>query len=433
MVAVTKMRIAVMADFHLGAKWGTPRENDSFDHAEEAIRKALEMDVDLILILGDIFDTRIPKLEVWDRALRIFSIPKTEGTNRLKIVKTKFKPVETIPPLALQGTPVVALCGNHERRTRGLKNPVEALESAGKLIYLEAGSIVFEKSGERVAIHGFSYVPEKYVLAQLRTWNPTPEPGAFNVLALHQSIGEFVFSKETEEESMLKVGDLPPGFDLYLNGHVHYRAETEAHGAPLLMPGSTERTQLLEVEARNPKGFYLVETGGRPRWTFVELKSPRDFFYEEMKVENASLQELYTKVRSKIQELLLRHRKNLEKIPIIRIRLMGTLAKEISRADFDERLIEEEFRDKALVTISKDALVSPGLEEKLRSLREFKEKQLSIDEKGMLLLEEYVKDVQGIELVSVRDLFGLLAEDRVEDAVKKLMSLVEKMSEVNTR
>jgi DNA repair exonuclease SbcCD nuclease subunit len=415
-----------MADFHLGAKWGTPREGDSFDQAEEAIRKALDLGADLIVILGDIFDSRIPKLEVWDRALRIFSLPKLATKRGPKIVSTKYKAMNNIPALCFQGIPVIALCGNHEKRTRGLKNPVEALESAGKLIYLEAATVVLEQDGEKVAVHGFSYVPDKYVVAQLRTWNPRPIPGAFNILAFHQSIGEFVFSRE-EEKSMLQVSDLPSGFDLYINGHVHYRAETEVNGAPLLMPGSTERTQLLEVEAKNPKGFYLIETEPKIKWDFIELRTPRDFFYEEVRVENISLQDLYTKVRNKIRELLLRHRKNTAKPPIIRIRLLGTLSREISRADFDERMLEEEFKDQALVTVSKDALVSPGLEEKLRSLREFKERQLSIDEKGMLLLEEYVKDVKGIELISVRDLFGLLAEDRVDEALERLMSLVRKM------
>ena len=420
------MRIAVMADFHFGTKWGTPREQDSFVQTEEAIRKALDEKADLILILGDIFDVRIPKLEVWDRALRILSIPQTGVENRLQLISTQYKARSTISPLALQGTPVVAICGNHERRTKGLKNPVEALESAGKLIYLEAGTVVFQGSDGKVAVHGFSYVPEKYLLPQLKTWNPQPISDAFNILAFHQSIGDFVFS--TDERPSFQISDLPPGFDLYVDGHVHTHAEARAHDAPLLLPGSTERTQLLEDEALNPKGFYMVEVkDGSLKYWFVELQTPRDFFYERLEVSNASLQDLYTVVRAKVKELLLRHRKNLEKPPIIRIKLEGTLAKEISKADFDTRLIEEEFRDQALVVVGKEDLIAPGLEEKLRSLREFKEKSLSIDEKGMLLLEEYAKEILKTELISVQDLFGLLAEDRIEEAQDKVFSLIEKM------
>jgi len=425
------LKLAVMADFHFGTKWGSSREGDSFDQAEEAVRRALELGADLIIVLGDIFDTRIPKLEVWDRALRVLSIPRSAPKGKLSLIETIDKPIDGISPLALQGVPVVALCGNHERRTRGLKNPVEALESAGMLIYLEANALIFEGPEGKVAIHGLSYVPEKHLLPQLKTWNPKPIDGAFNILALHQSIGDFVFS--TEERPSLDISNLPPGFDLYLDGHVHYHVETEVDGAPLLLPGSTERTQLLEVESKNPKGFYMVEVGKSLKYQFIELRTPRDFFYEELEVTDAAIQDLYTRTRAKIKELLLRHRKNMEKLPIIRIKLQGTLSKEVSRSDFDEHLLVEEFEDQALVVISKDSLVSPGLEEKLRSLREVREKQLSIDEKGMLLLEEYTKEVPKIELLSVRDLFGLLVENRTEEAFDKLLSLAEKLAEAEVK
>lgn len=422
------MRIAIMTDFHFGVKWGTPREWDSFEQAEEAIRRAIAEKADVILILGDIFDTRIPKLEVWAQALKVLSIPQTDGKNRLNLVSSQYKPLEAVSPLALQGTPVVAICGNHERRTRGLKNPVEALESAGKLIYLEAGTVVFQEGGEKVAIHGFGYVPERYLIPQLRTWNPQPVPGAFNIFAFHQSIGNFVYSEE--EKPAFQISDLPPGFDLYANGHVHARAEAQAHGAPLLLPGSTERTQLIEDEAVNPKGFYLAEIkDGNLSYRFIELQSPRDFFYERVRVENISLQDLYGVVRRRIRELLLRHRRNQKKPPIIRIKLEGTLAKDVLRSDFDARLVEEEFREQAIVTIGKGDLVSPGMEARLRSLREFKERELSIDEKGLLMLEELAKEIPNIGLVSVRDLFGLMAEDRKEEALAKLLKIVEGMVE----
>jgi DNA repair exonuclease SbcCD nuclease subunit len=382
----------------------------------------------MILILGDIFNSSRPSLEIWHRAFRILALPKTDRQSELRLVKTIDKPIDGIPAPALQGVPVIALCGNHEHRSRGLKNPVEILESAGKLIHLEANTVVFDGAKGRVALHGLSYVPEKYLIPQLRTWNPKPLEGAFNILLLHQSIGDFVYS--TEERPTLQISDLPPGFDLYLDGHVHYRVETEIGGAPLLFPGSTERTQLLEVEARNPKGFYMIEVGERPSYRFVELRTPRDFFYDEPEVSNASLQDLYTKTRARIRELLLRHRKNPEKLPIVRIRLKGTLAKDVSKADFDEHSIVEEFGDEALVVISKDALVSPGLEEKLGSLKEFREKPMSIDEKGLLLLEEYAKDIPKIGLLNIRDLFELLVEDRTEEALQKLSELAKKLAEM---
>jgi DNA repair exonuclease SbcCD nuclease subunit len=51
------MKVAVLSDFHFGFSYSLETENDSFENAEEAMEKAL--DCDLILIAGDIFDSRI--------------------------------------------------------------------------------------------------------------------------------------------------------------------------------------------------------------------------------------------------------------------------------------------------------------------------------------------------------------------------------------
>ncbi|MGC8817629.1 MAG: metallophosphoesterase family protein, partial [Candidatus Hadarchaeum sp.] len=75
------MRLALISDPHLGTKWGTPREQDSFDQFREAVEEAIDRGAQLILILGDIFDTRIPRQEVWAQALRILSLPLARGRN----------------------------------------------------------------------------------------------------------------------------------------------------------------------------------------------------------------------------------------------------------------------------------------------------------------------------------------------------------------
>jgi DNA repair exonuclease SbcCD nuclease subunit len=425
------LKVAVIADLHLGTKWGTPRENDSFDQAREAIGCALELGAQLVILLGDIFDTRIPRQEVWARALRILSIPLAQGRNEIRLIDTIDKNCEEISPLAFRGTPVVALHGNHERRTRGLTNPVEALEAAGLLIHLHHNTLIFDTHQGRLAIHGMSNVPEQHARNVFATWNPKPVSGAFNVLALHQSVGQYVYS--SEESPTLDVHDLPPGFDLYLCGHIHYRNETTAHGKPLLFPGGTERTQLLQVEAETPKGFYMVEIGDGFRYEFVELKSPRDFYYEEMKFEGVGISQLNEAVRTKVKELLREPRKNLEKLPLIRLRLTGKLAKEASRSEFDERAITQEFADRALVVVSKWDLVAPGLEEKLQLLRELKERRMSIDETAMTLLEENLREISYTQIFDVRALYGLLIEGRDEEALQSVFGVVENLVKAELR
>lgn len=424
------MKIAVIADPHLGAKWGTPREQDSFVQFREAMEKSLDLEAHLIILLGDIFDTRIPRQEVWAQAMRILSLPAANGRNEIKLESAIDKNMGEISPVALRGTPVIALHGNHERRTLGLTNPVEALEAAGLLVHLRRNTLIFNTPEGRLAIHGMSNVPEQHVRKVLATWNPKPVDGAFNILALHQSVGPYVYS--SEESPTLDIPDLPKGFDLYLCGHIHNRIESTAYGKPLLFPGGTERTQLLQVEAETPKGFYMVDFDEKLSYTFIELNSPRDFYYEEMRFDGVGIPHLNEAVRAKVRELLARHRKNTEKPPLVRIRLVGTIAKEASRSEFDERAIVQEFADRALVVVSKGDLVAPGLEEKVQLLRELKEQRMSLDDKAMTLLEEYLRESGYTQTFDVRALYGLLVEGRDDEALQKVFGVVENLVNVDT-
>lgn len=419
------MRIAVISDTHLGAKWGTEREMDSFDQAREAIGRALGLGAELILMLGDLFDSRIPQQDVWAHALRILSLPLAKD-GRIKLNRAIDKNLEDISPVALRGVPIVALHGNHERRTRGLFNPIQTLEAAGHLMYLHHGALVFDTRVGELAIHGMSYVPERQARNALLAWNPKPVKGAFNILMLHQSVGQYVFSgEEGREEPTIDLPDLPAGFDLYLCGHIHNRAETKVHGKPLLFPGSTERTQLVQLEAQSPKGFFLIDIDGGLSYEFIELKCPRDFFFEEMTFSNVKIPELISAVRARIRELLGKPRRNLDKLPLIRLRLLGTLAREASRSEIDEKAIVQEFADRAIISISKGDLAAPGLEEKVQLLRDLRGKRLPIDEMAMTLLLANLKETGYNEMFEVHALYDLLVEGKLDEALKKVLWVVE--------
>lgn len=419
--------MAVISDLHLGTKWGTEREQDSFEQAQEALERALELGAQLILVPGDIFDLRIPRQEMWARAMRILSLPLARGRSDLKLSDIIDKNPDDISPVALRGVPVVALHGNHERRSTGLVNPVQALEAAGLLIYLHHNTLVFETPAGKVAVHGMSNVPERHARDVLNTWNPKPVQGAFNILMLHQSLGQYVFSDE--EHPTIDVTDLPPGFDLYLCGHMHYHEEDKVHGSPLLFPGSTVRTQLLPIEAERAKGFYMLELGEKISYEFVELRSVRDFLYEEKTFEGVSISQLNTWIRSRVQELLGEPRRNHDKAPLIRFRLRGSLAKDASRSEFDTEALEEEFSGRAIVKISKSELTTPGLEEKIRFLRELREQRLSIEDMAMELLDSNLREVGYDQIFDARALYGLLVEEKIDDAFDRVLKTVDRLSE----
>jgi len=421
-----KLKIAVISDPHLGAKWGTAREQDPFDQFREAIERALKLGAQMILIPGDIFNTRIPRPEVWARAMRILSLPHAHKQSTVALDHTIDKNMEEISPVSLRGVPIVAVHGNHERRIRGLVNPVEALEAAGLLIYIHHGALIFKTSAGKLAIHGMGNVPERNAKDALSVWNPKPVAGATNILVLHQAIGQYLYS--SEELPTLDVADLPRGFDLYVCGHMHYHTEATAHRKPLLFPGSTFRTQLLEVEAKLAKGFYMIEVDGGVHYEFVELRQVRDFHYAELTFDGASVPQLYEAVRAKIKEFLGEPRRNKEKLPLIRIRLLGTLTKDASRSDVDENLIASEFDNQALISIGTNDLVAPGLEEKIKFLRELRERRLPVEEMAMQLLEENLRDVKYSQTFDVRMLYNLLIDDRVDEANQKILDLVAELT-----
>ena len=78
------MRVSIFSDCHCGYAFGEERGEDSFRGLEEAIQKST--DSDLIIIAGDLFDTRIPKPEVIARVAKILSKAK-HGESRAKLIE----------------------------------------------------------------------------------------------------------------------------------------------------------------------------------------------------------------------------------------------------------------------------------------------------------------------------------------------------------
>ena len=84
----------------------------------------------------------------------------------------------------------------------------------------------------------------------------------------------------TTAADVIRASDIPSGFAAVLSGHIHRHQvlETDLRGrvlpAPVLYPGSIERTSV--AEADEDKGFMIIEvnlghTAGRVDWTFHQL------------------------------------------------------------------------------------------------------------------------------------------------------------------
>ena len=380
------MKIAVISDTHLGFDYSGERSDDSFIAAEEAIDKAIAEKVDLIILPGDLFDSRVPKPDVFVRAMRIFSKPLVFGHSNVRLVEND----KYVSKLSLIGIPMIAIHGTHERRATDLMNPIEALEHAGIMIHLHLNHVVFEKHGERIAIHGMSGVPERYAGPILKDWNPKPVKDAVNILMLHQSIDPFIYSPN--EPPTIKLEDLPDGFDLYIDGHIHERKIHEfdlaGHKRKLLICGSTIQTQL-KKESR--KGFNIISVeNGKIGIKFIELENQRDVYIFDINNEKELKQ----------TEEFLRNLPAKKLKPVVRIKL---------NKDID---------DTGLKTIQADAIVSITKNVK----EEMKIKKINvvpIEELGIKILEERAGPLAEV-------LFDMLLEGKIDESFSMLF---EKYSE----
>ncbi|MBD3398630.1 hypothetical protein GF412_05310 [Candidatus Micrarchaeota archaeon] len=337
------MKIAVIGDTHLGY----PRfYTDSFTQARAAFKDA-DQKADLILFLGDLYDSRVPSLQVLGEAISLFRELKTQ---------------------------VYAIHGNHERRSRGALNPVELLAKAGLLTHLHMDSATFEKDGEKIFIAGMGNVPDDLTpraLEKLRQ-TVTPPADAFSILLLHQSFKEFVYG-----ENLSSIHDLEPlNYSLYMNGHIH--AHKTGMDGKFLIPGSTVLTQLTKEETK-PKGYLLYDTNSNS-YEFVEIPS-RKFILREIEMHNAAPNEAKKQIEEELQEL---------KAPdaVIKLKIKGTLAHGFKASDLNLPQEEGVFID--------NHLNERRLKKEIEKLRELRENKLSMRELSEQRLRERLQGKVGL-------------------------------------
>ncbi len=395
------MKIAILSDFHFGFGRGTEREDDPYSAVSEALEK---LDgIDLILLGGDLFDSRTPDAAVLSRAMELLHRPL------LEVSPVKFsgfmgdRKGEEPSGMALLGIPVVSIHGTHERRVKGLINPVQALEKAGFLIHLHCDGAVFEKEGERVCIQGLSGVPDQYAESVLQEWDPKPLEGCFNIFILHQSVTEFLYAPDT-----IDLGKIPMGFDYYVNGHIHNPKLTSYEGKPFLLTGSLIPTQLRKEESKEPKSFWILDTRtGETRR--VPLERQRRFYY----VDFGGREAFVRKAESIISE-------NPETKPIIRV----DVPKDVSDEVVSE--IEARYRDRVILSVRKETI-----EEKKFDSRTLEEHKLSVEELGKKLLGQNLEK-EGLDPRIFEDVFELLVAGKSDEAVEMLIREKKGKDEGNT-
>lgn len=406
------MKIGIIGDLHFGFHFGGEREWDSFTHGHEAFDKVIGEGVDAIILLGDIFDSPVPRPEVWSRAAEILTLPLLAKKSEVRLAGLIDKTRESIKErLCFSGIPVIAIHGTHERRPKGQSNPVETLEKLGLLVYLHGDGIILDKGTERVAIQGIGGVPEKYAPQVFRSWNPKPIQNATNILIFHQSVKPFIYTAEPA----LEAGDLPKGFDLYIDGHLHRNLLQKN----LLFAGSTMITQMKKEETEGKKVWIITQERGNVKLRDLALQTPRKLFYIEVDAGGCTPEEALEKCRAELAAV-----PKVEQLkPLVRLKLTGKLRSGFLASDLDLYQLVAECRDSAILSPDKSEVVGEATAtEMMATLEAAREKRASFEELTVELLKGALQNGGfPTESVDLESFYAMLYEGRVDEAGELLV------------
>ncbi len=397
------MKVAIVSDMHIGYE---RFYEDAYNQAHEALSKAAEIS-DAIIIPGDIFDFRHPKPDVLAQGLKLFRKLKERNWNS-RI--TKYSGSGKI----YTDIPIIAIPGTHERRAQDSENAVELLNIAGFLANGSEATIEITKGDETISISSLGGVSEERVKEMLQTVNFHPQKNKFNIFMFHQSIYELLpFS-----EDFIHYDDLPEGFDLYVNGHIHSKVVGSVHGKPFLIPGSTVLTQLKDGE-QEQKGFFVFDTV-KKSYEFHGINS-REFIVEKIDISNKKPDQ----IKSEILNAIEKDTNSKTTKPIIRIVISGKMNSTTRQMDLDIHEILKKEGGKAVLEISKNNVEDEETTANIEALRKRSMENISIKDYGLALFLERIK-ANGYKLdISASDLFDLLtSENSKEKALNKALSSI---------
>lgn len=248
-----RVRILFLADTHLGFDLPTRariqrrrRGHDFLANYATALKPALDGDVDVVIHGGDVFNRSRPPTSVAWQA---------------------FEPLTRV---AEKGIPVFVVPGNHER---GRIPQIRFAQHPRIHLFDRPRTFTLDVRGVRLAIAGFPSerhdVRTQFVdLVEATRWRKVDAPA--KLLCIHQCVegatvgpNDFTF---TTAADVIRGRDIPAGFSGVLSGHIHRHQvltkdlRGQPIAAPVLYPGSIERTSIAEAEEE--KGFMIVDVMG---------------------------------------------------------------------------------------------------------------------------------------------------------------------------
>lgn len=397
------MKIAIFSDWHLGLNFKTDLEMDSFVQLSEAFLQIKEKNVDLIITCGDLFDKTMPSHEVYYEAIHLLN--QVDIENKINLSSRQHRKLKI---------PMIGIIGNHEYRGKDFKSTVELLEVMNFLRVVHADSVTVEKENQKVNIFGLSGVPDRFAKDILEKWNPTARDGEYNILLVHQSFKEYL---PFENEEMLSLSNLPKGFDIIANGHLHWRVIEQLDSKTrFIMPGSTVSTQNKKIEADTEKGFFILDTVTNDL-EFTAIRNTRKVFYIDLDLKITTPEKVIEKIKEEIEKVL---EKEEEKKPLLRVRVKGELEKGHFLKDINLKGIEEKYKEYFYISFS-NKVQEQRLKESVERLKSIQQNKGNLFEISKSIFFEQISQTNISKDFDYQRFFDILYNQDIEIAKKFIL------------
>ena len=257
------MNIAIIGDLHLGYRqYGLDdREQDFYQRWNSIIDDIIiRKNIDVVLQLGDIFDTHIPS------AIALYEYEK--GLKKLQNQNIEY----------------YSITGNHTIiKKKNFMSPDDLFSKISESTSLDDNYVIIDDT----LICGVKYRSESNKEELLEVINSQTEiakkHNGLKILLLHQAIDvDLIYGAELSEN------DLPYDvFDYVFIGHLHSRIERHHGNCNIIYPGSIERSSTTEARdaINRGKGFYILNTD-KKQYGFVNIPLSRNFYFVNVQTED---------------------------------------------------------------------------------------------------------------------------------------------------
>jgi DNA repair exonuclease SbcCD nuclease subunit len=271
------MKIAIVADAHFRGK----KLQDKRLAWEQAVRKMIDLEIDMLILAGDTFDTR-----------NIGSRYASTGT----VLEAFTTPLKTLTDRDIE---VIAIKGNgvHEGTNGDQKSPIEVFTNtkvkvAQGLNHFPVGDVNLyfipwledQDRDEQLKVFLRYAKDDKFPAFKLIVGHLTVKGCTLNNGTVMQGGGEFEVAPEDLEAT---------GADLIALGHIHKRQKI---GEKIWYVGALSQDSF--GDEGNPQGFMLVDTEKRMH-EFIDIDAPKYFTIDDAPVPNPFHTEDYIKYRFK--------------------------------------------------------------------------------------------------------------------------------------